>query len=454
LVYLAAAAVSLPAGMLVATSEEGVSVGLMALAALGGLVIVANIPVALLFGGWLFLAPIFQVAAEENPIGLVGVWALYTMPALLFVVMTVPRLGSAHLSWIDVFPGAYAFVVLGSLVLTNDEFHTRTTGALKYYVLTVGLGAIVYYFLTLGPGRRITSEFVTWVLLWGAAVQGVLGIVEYVTLWSLWPSTGWQDFTGEPGRITATLVNPAVLGTYLGVAVVFAVAILAFGGPRSLRRPSIAVLAFGTPALLFAYTRAPILATLAAVTVILVASRLRLIAAVVAASAAMAIFALLPAIQQSSLYEQRFSDTRNILARSHLQDWSLKLWEQKPVVGHGWGSFDRVKNESGFVARGFPTWIVYYYTSHNTYLTILVETGLIGLVLYGLPFIVLGIQGFARSRLPGPDRWLLIGALGGLGVIAFTAASVDFRFFSVVQMLPFLLLALLRRVTSERPVGA
>jgi hypothetical protein len=54
----------------------------------------------------------------------------------------------------------------------------------------------------------------------------------------------------------------------------------------------------------------------------------------------------------------------------------------------------------------------------------------------------------AQARAPGPDRWLLIAALGSLVVIFVTANTLDFRFFSIAQMLPFLFLAIVRRSVS------
>ena len=47
------------------------------------------------------------------------------------------------------------------------------------------------------------------------------------------------------------LANPGVLGMLLGFGIVFAVAVLTWDGPRTLRRPSLIALALCIPALLF-----------------------------------------------------------------------------------------------------------------------------------------------------------------------------------------------------------
>ena len=116
------------------------------------------------------------------------------------------------------------------------------------------------------------------------------------------------------------------------------------------------------------------------------------------------------------------------------------------MFGWGYGSFDRAKNTSGYSAVGVPIKNVLEYTSHSTYLTVLVELGGLGLVLFGLR--ILGAQALVRARAAFEYRWLVGGALGALLVLFLTASTIDFRFFSIAQMLPFLFLAILRRIAA------
>jgi O-antigen ligase len=160
---------------------------------------------------------------------------------------------------------------------------------------------------------------------------------------------------------------------------------------------------------------------------------------------------LLPSFRNTELYEQRVADTVNVQGRAVLQDWSLRLAAQKPVFGWGYGSFDQAKNTSGFYAEGVPIRNVLQYTSHDTYLTVLVELGALGILLLVGPFAVLGLQALARSRIATPDRWLNAACLGSLVVVFLTSSTVDFRFFSFAQILPFVFLAILRRTTGTAP---
>jgi O-antigen ligase len=140
--------------------------------------------------------------------------------------------------------------------------------------------------------------------------------------------------------------------------------------------------------------------------------------------------------------------------RAGLQDWSLQLAEQKPILGWGYGSFDRVKNTSELTATGGIS-IKYLLdnTSHNSYLTMLVETGVIGLLLYALPFLILAGRAMARARAPSFDGWVIAGTLASLLVIALSGMTLDLRFFSFAQVLPWILLAILRGATTTAPIS-
>ena len=99
-------------------------------------------------------------------------------------------------------------------------------------------------------------------------------------------------------------------------------------------------------------------------------------------------------------------------------------------------------------------------TSHNTFLTILVETPAeLDRASPVRPTLARARSAGGRSgrdALRSPDvRWLLLGAVAALGVYAFAANSIDFRFFFLfVPAVPWLLLGFfLRRSLSQRAPG-
>lgn len=194
-------------------------------------------------------------------------------------------------------------------------------------------------------------------------------------------------------------------------------------------------------------TRGPILAAVLGAVVLGVFGRLRarLVGWGLIVVTALFVVALLPAIERSPLYRDRIAESENLQFRVAIQNVSLHLAAQKPVLGWGYGSFDRVKDRTGVVPASAVGQSVLAITSHDTYLTILVELGGVGLLLYILPFVVFGIEGLNRARARGPDSWIAAAALAALCVVVFTGATLDFRFFSFALMLPWVFLAILRR---------
>jgi len=247
--------------------------------------------------------------------------------------------------------------------------------------------------------------------------------------------------------VVSTLAQPAVLGAFLGTGVVVAIAVLVSNGPASLRTLSLVTLAATLPALYFTYTRGPILATFA-VAMLLIAARprMRLIAAGVAAVAALVIAASWSEISSSSLYRTRGpGETVNVRTRLVLSEASLHLAAQRPIVGWGYGRFDTVKNSESFNTGTLPSKQLYDYTSHDTYLTILVELGAVGLTLFLLPLTLIAAMTFRALRWTTTSKWFSLSLLGVLGVVALTAFTTDMRFFSFVPALAWIAAGLLRR---------
>ena len=451
LVYSGLAATSLYVGLLVARNQQAMGMSMIALLALAGLILFVNLPVKVVFASWLFLAPIFQVSADTTSAGRALTWALYIAPALLFVGLTFARrrrvLAFSPLDWL---PAAYVLYVVASIWLTSTFFQTDPPLAAKAIVTLTAIGAIVYYFLTFGPGFDIPLPTIVATLLVTACLQSVMGVLEITSGWRLWGDVGWLAEVGG-ARASATLTNPGVLGMFLGSAIVFAVAILSWKGPRRLRLLSWITLLVATPGLFLTLTRGPILATAVAVVLLLVLGRSRLVGLGVLATAAVTLAFLYPTLQSTAVYQERATKTETVQIRVVLRDVSLHLAAQKPFFGWGRGKFDEAKNASELASDSFSVYAILETTSHDTYLTLLVELGAIGLLLYSLPFLILVFRSF-RRRGPPRDRWLLAGSLASLLVFYLTASTLDFRFFSFAQLIPFVFLAMLRRITADEHV--
>jgi O-antigen ligase len=305
------------------------------------------------------------------------------------------------------------------------------------------IGVVAYYFCAFGPIQRLSSRSLAAVLLGSCSVTALMGVVEHYTSWNLWG----QYQIDDPPRIVTTLSSPGMVGAFLGTGLVLATAILVWDGPRSLRRLAIVTLVLTLPALLFTYTRGAILPAVAVAAVLVAAKpRARLVGAGVAVVLGVLLVANWSSLTGSSTYQERApTNVYNISTRLLIATASLELAKERPVLGTGYGTFDEAKTNLTFDTGSLPWDALYGYTSHNTYLTILVELGAVGLALFVLPWLAVGVGALRQMRRRDPTNWLTLGLLGSIVVIALTALSTDLRFFSFVPALIWILVGLLRR---------
>jgi len=165
--------------------------------------------------------------------------------------------------------------------------------------------------------------------------------------------------------------------------------------------------------------------------------------------AALVLAAAWGSIRSTTFYKDRLSNVTNIQSRQLINRWSLELAGRKPLLGWGYGSFDRVKNSANLSSGSLPRAWGIYYTSHNTFLTILVELGGVGLALLLVPWLVVAGSAIRRVRFPTPERWAFIGLIGILAIWIVNAGTIDMRFFPFACTLPWLAVGLLRRMVLD-----
>jgi O-antigen ligase len=198
--------------------------------------------------------------------------------------------------------------------------------------------------------------------------------------------------------------------------------------------------------LFFTYTRGPVVATVIASFLILVSrTRTRLVAFAFIILAVAVVAGSWGPITSSTVYKERVTRTNTVDIRVQLDRWSLDLAKKRPLFGWGYGSFDRVLDASDLPSANLRRIDVVINTSHNTFLTILVEYGSIGLALFLVPWLAIGWRSLSDALRYPQTRWLLVGSLGALGIYTFAASAIDYRFYSFVPAVAWLLLGLLRR---------
>jgi hypothetical protein len=396
-----------------------------------------------LFVCWLFAAPFVQESARETTIGGALTNVLYVLPLGVFLLhMSRSNVLAQRLRWYDLLPLGYVALIIGSQAVVDvSELRSPSFySSLLHGGILVGVS--MYYFCAFGPIRRLSPRHVASALLLSCSIVGALGIAEHFTHWNLWG----QDLIDDPPRIIVTLSGPAVLGAFFGAGIVVATAALVWDGPRFVRRLSVVTLALTLPALFFTYTRSGMVATVAVASVLIaMRPRTRVIGAGVAVLSGLVVWASWGEISSTSLYQQRAANTVTVGLRQVQSQAALDLAAQRPFLGWGYGQYDEAKSNLQRSTGSLPEESLYDYTSHNTFLTILVELGVAGLVVLFLPWIIVlyrTLRGLGSTRYP---RWFTLGLLGIVGVFALTAFSTDMRFFSFVPALAWIAVGLLRR---------
>jgi O-antigen ligase len=415
------------------------------------LVLALRIQPEKLFVAWLFAAPLVQGASSGANYGHTLFKVVFLVPPLILIARMA--MGSARIRglWaIDALPALYLAYVLVSVRLLPSQFTLAQSATPKSVYINVGVATAAYYFTAFAKTSRRFPRLVAASFLWGGLVVASLALVDGLSGWNLWHQV--IEGGDHVRRAVSTFTSPEALGAYLGVGVAFAVAILVWNGPRSLKLPAILLLGLSIPAFYFTYTRGPVLAIAAvAVLMALVANRARWPSLLVFAAVGILLLASWGRISSSTIYRNRLGDPRTVTPRLIVADVSLDLFRQRPLFGYGYATFDRVK----LTVPVSPTdvQIVETTTSHNTYLTVLAESGAVGLALLALPWFVIGWRAVAAGWRGFAEPWIVGGCVGAAAAYALAAVTYDSRFFPFTSALPWITLGVARKVLAERRTG-
>jgi O-antigen ligase len=398
-----------------------------------------------LFVGWLFCAPFVQGASSGTAHGHIFFKFLFFVPPLILVArMATGGVRRPHFQAVDALPALYLLYIVARVELLPPQF-SGPDASLRAIYGAVGIGIIGYYFAAFArtsdrfPVRVATS------LLWSAIVVAALALVDAATGWNLWHTGEYGEGT-TTRRVVSTMGSSGALGAYIGAGVVLGVAILAWKGPRSLRLPAILLISLSIPALFFTYSRGPVLgAAVVAVLIALVANRARWPSLLVFATVAILVFAAWGRISSTASYQQRLGVTETVTTREEIQRVTLDLFRAKPVFGWGYGTFDKAKLT---VASRDPRFD--HLTSHDTFLTVLAELGVVGLTLLLLPWIVIGCRAVSAARRRKAERWVVGFCVGVPAAYAIGAVTYDTRFFALLTALPWITLGIVRKIPASQ----
>jgi O-antigen ligase len=402
-----------------------------------------------LFVAWLFIAPFVQESARQTQIGSLLATVVFVLPLLVFALHMAKSNSIARgVRWYDALPLGYL-----AFIITSQAFVDASRVASPHFYVGllhsgVLVGVLMYYFCAFGPLERLSAGRMSAALLSSVSIVGALGILQHYAGWTLWGAHLIDsDLQNTEARIAVTLSNPAILGAFLGAGVAMSVSILVWTGPQRLRLLAITTIVVALPALFFTYTRAGVVATvLASAALVAFRPRTRVVAAGFAFAGLILLVANWGSISSSTVYEQRAADSSNVSGRLIQSRAALELTEARPFLGWGYGQYDAAKNTLEVSSGNLPERSLYAYTSHNTFLTILVELGIVGLAVLLLPWTIVAWRTVRTIRSPsGYPQWFTLGLLAILAVVMVTALTTDMRFSAFVPGLAWIAVGLLRR---------
>lgn len=410
--------------------------------------------------------------------------ALLNLP--LAIVLWLPLVSLTAVAALDVGPNVAAILIsfgwLGAFATRYSQIpalvaeHGRllvAVGAMTLWMLAsvawairAPLGSDVFFgWLVAGLMVLVISTTLTdrRYLRLGAAAF-ILGMVVSVAIGLVGGAVQVAPFEPGPPRIVGGSGDPNFLAAGIVPAIVLTIGLSA--GRRGIERRvvALAVTAMLTYGLVATQSRAGIIAAAVALVAALVVAkrqRARVLALVLSiVGVVVGFFSVDPQAWQ------RLSDFSDSSGRDELWNVAWRMWQDHPVVGVGMEGF--VDNAASYVREVGPLKFAAYVTEepkvvHNTYLELLAEAGIVGLVLY------VAVVGtclasawkaagyFARAGdipMVTLSRCLVVSVLAMLTAAFFVSAGTDRRLWVLLAMGPALLAAARREAAlgPSRPV--
>lgn len=380
-----------------------------ALALLGAfpaLVLVQRYPV-ITVAGWFAVYPLL-VGAEDGGSAKLAVWAVHRLAPLATLIIvwvssisrashrTLPRLGRAEALMIGYVVASLLSIVYQSdaVVDTIRQFYDRTIVPVILYLLV----------RLLKPNHAELKKFAP-ILGLLLVSQAVIGAMQWFAPGAL---PGW--WLGRAGtRTTGSLGHPNVYG----VAVLFAGLLLLHLGRSEIsgRLRRFAFPAFGAAVLLafLTFSRASWVAAVFVVFGLVFVYRHAARKMLALGLVAMILLGLSAALGPTAEYfEERLYSEESALSRLPVVVASIRMFQERPITGFGYGNFNEYDREYQASIEGIfvPD---KDHSSHNLYLTIAAEQGIVGLVTYLGPALYwLALTPAAWRRLPNRSSRLLL----------------------------------------------
>ena len=381
---------------------------------------------------------------------------------VLFPILIIAELSSRYkygkLSWrvsiVDVSIIAYFLYVTISL-LTNQHLPLEMNVYGMEFLLNIVTPVMIYWYVRLKP--LTPKQITTWTYFYVFIVV-MQTIIGYISLRH--PTLLPEIYQPRPHllytRGFGTFASPEgyVLTLLFGMAFIFNRSI----GAVSVREKWLlrSVLFVGFIGAIFSQNRAGWINVIILLVVICYLDRSLIkwvISLIIVSTLIVSILA--PSFVAMTL--ERLQGWREIESRIIMIGAGVRLFAEKPILGWGYASYDL--HDWKYMDAVGPLQPTRYElaqaTSHNTYLTILSETGLVGFMLYYFPTLCWFVRTFRalRSKIHSTyDRHLLIMMWTIIIFVHMSGQFADMRFFSFVLGYWWLALAIIANtLTSPSP---
>lgn len=254
-----------------------------------------------------------------------------------------------------------------------------------FEVFLVAQSCLVYFYVANSVRTRQQVMFVLHTLLIGCLIESMIMIAIrlFVT-----PSTAWDgpihiyaDLAPLTGtmRVGGTVGSPNTAGAYFSLLLAFAVGSLLIQSKFAHKWLAVAVLAFGSVALILTFSRGGWIALATATVLICFLTWRQHQRSLKVPIRVFVILAIVYLPFHHAISARVFGDDKGSAeSRIPLDKLAFRMIEDHPLLGTGANNFTVVMNR--YLTSEFRSeWL---YTVHNTYLLVWTETGIVGLVAY------------------------------------------------------------------------
>jgi len=393
-------ALALVSAYLVVHDQWQIALGLIL--AIPGLILLHNYPM-LGLALWLFITPFLM--ANDSGIFRKVYWLIHRgLPVMMLGLIVVSTMLGVHkrkipkLAWYEVAMFGYALISLWSAIaLTNDP----VPAAYKVYDRIIVPMLLYLIIRLLSPDEDDLRRLLPVIIFLGLS-QAIFGFA-YVFARGALPSS-WLRSDGE--RATGSMRAVAVYTTTM----LFAGSILlhtALSAKLKIVKKLfyIAIFVACLVAVFFSFSRASWLAGIAVMIGLLVLYPKFITRFMLLALPFALVFAGIFLVDQLNYADNRLNSDESALGRLPVVLASIEMFQAKPLFGWGYTNFDEYDRQ--FQGRvGDLVAPEKDHASHNVYLTVLAEQGLVGLGLFLAPLIALAVLSVKKwALLPAEGFW-------------------------------------------------